>query len=429
MKALTLFIFLLLALSFHSNAQISVEECYEKAKSNYPLIKQYGLIGQVESLELSNANKGYLPQISLSAKASYQSDVTSIPESLGQILSQMTGRDISFPVLSKDQYQAVLEINQLIWDGGLIKARKSIIEAGSEVEKLKLETDLFSLNERINQLYFGALLIVEQLNQNELLKSELQANYEKIYSLHRNGVVGLADLDVIKVEQLNALQRETELKSSRNSFLIMLSAFTGMKIDESTVFIKPQVDPVTSTGYKILRPEMEMFNAQNKLFDMQKSILDAGNLPKLGLFVQGGYGKPGLNMFTDGFSPFYIGGIRFSWNIGGLYSYKNNLNKLDIDKKSIDIRKETFLFNTELKISQQNAEIEKLKAIITNDDEIITLRERIKKTASSKVDNGTLTTTDFVREINAENQARKLKALHEIQLLMSIYNLKFITNN
>jgi hypothetical protein len=177
------------------------------------------------------------------------------------------------------------------------------------------------------------------------------------------------------------------------------------------------------------RQELGLFEAQNKMYDSQKTLLNAGNLPRLGAFIQGGVGKPALNMFNDGFSPFYIGGLRLSWNFSGFYSQKNNINKIEVSKKSVDIQKETFLFNTDLKTKQQKAEIEKLQSAVNNDDEIIRLRGNIKKTASAKVDNGTLTVTDLIREINAENMAIQTKVLHEIQLYMAVYQLKNTTNN
>lgn len=271
-------------------------------------------------------------------------------------------------------------------------------------------------------------MLEQQLKQNEILKSELQTNYERIKACQKNGVANQSDLDIIKVEQLNSVQREVELKNTINVYEVMLSAFTGIKIDENSSLVTPQVNLSFLNEIQIKRPELKLFEAQNQLYDSQVSLLNAGNLPRIGVFLQGGYGQPGLDMFKDGFSPFYIGGIRFSWNINGFYSLKNNINKLEVSKKNVDVMKETFMFNSGLKVNQQKSEIDKYQTIISNDDEIIKLRESIKKTATVKVENGTLTITDLVREINAENQARMLKSLHEIQLMMSIYNLKNTTN-
>lgn len=209
----------------------------------------------------------------------------------------------------------------------------------------------------------------------------------------------------------------------------MLSALTGLTIDTKTELIKPEINLASLNTTVNHRPEIGLFDAQNKLFESQKELLNAGNRPKIGAFVQGGYGKPGLNMLTNAFSDFYIGGIRLSWNLSGYYTQKNNLHKIEISKKAMDVQKETFLFNSDLKTKQQQTEIEKLQSTLANDDEIIRLRGNIKKSATTKVDNGTLTITDLIREINAEDQAKQLKSLHEIQLIMNVYQLKNNINN
>jgi len=430
MKQLILNFLLLICLPIGVFGQsITLDECQTKAKANYPLVKQYDLIEQTAQYNISNANKGYLPQLTLSAKATYQSDVTQIPAVLSQTLSTIAKKDISFQSLSKNQYQAVVEANQILWDGGVISAQKKTTNAGTEVEKKKLEVDLYALNDRINQLYFGILLLNEQIKQNNILQSELETNMNRIAAYKQNGVANQADLDALKVEQLNANQHETELKSTRKSYFIMLSAFTKIKIDENTEFSKPEINLSLLNDTTNRRPEISLFEAQNKIYESQKLLLNAGNLPKLNAFVQGGVGDPGLNMFKPGLSPFYIGGLRLSWNFSGLYSQKNNIRKLDISKKTTDIQKETFLFNNDLANKQQRTEIEKLQSTLSSDNEIIRLRENIKKSASVKVDNGTLTVTDLIREINAEDQAKQLKSLHEIQLIMSVYQLKNNINN
>jgi outer membrane protein TolC len=421
MKHLILNYLLLIGLPITVFGQsITLDECQTKAKANYPLVKQYDLIEQTAQYNISNANKGYLPQLTLSAKGTYQSQVTKLPISIP---------NVTIPGLSKDQYQAVVEANQVIWDGGAISAQKKITNANTEVEKQKLEVDLYTLNERVNQLYFGILLLNEQLRQNDILQNELQTNYNRIASYKQNGVANQSDLDALKVEQINAQQRETELQSTQKSYFIMLSALTGLTIDAKTELIKPEINLALLNTTANHRPEIGLFEAQNKLFESQKELLNAGNRPKIGAFVQGGYGKPGLNMLTNDFSDFYIGGIRLSWNLSGFYTQKNNLNKIEISKKSMNVQKETFLFNSDLKTKQEQTEIEKLQSTLSNDDEIIRLRGNIKKSATTKVDNGTLSITDLIREINAEDQAKQLKSLHEIQLIMNVYQLKNNINN
>jgi len=430
MKQAFLFYFLILSGFLSVNAQgLAVETCQEKAKANYPLVKQYGLIEQTAKYNIDNANKGYLPQLTLSAKITYQSDVTQIPSSLGTVLSSLTHQPFSFPSLPKDQYQALLEATQVIWDGGVISTQNKITKAGAEVEKQKLEVDLYTLNDRVNQLFFGILLLDEQLKQTEILKNDLKTSYDRVAAYKTNGVAVQADLDAIKVEQLNTDQRTSDIQNTIKTYCLMLSALTKLDINEKTELKKPEIDWSTLKNVNVHRPEISLFDAQGKLYDNQKNLILSANRPKVGAFVQGGYGQPGLNMFTIGFSPFYVGGVRFSWNISNLYSQKANLIKLDLSKKAVDVQKETFLFNNDLVTKQQQNEIEKLQSTVTNDNEIIRLRQNIKSATNARLDNGTASVSDLVRDLNAENQAKQLKSLHEIQLLMNVYQLKNNTNN
>ncbi len=400
--------------------QLSIDDCYKKAQANYPLVKQYGLIEQSKEYNLSNANKGYLPQVSLSAKASYQSEVTKLPITLPNVVIKG---------VNKDQYQSVVEVNQTIWDGGVIHNQKKITEASSTVDKQKLDVDMYAINERINQLFFGILLLDEQIKQNILLQDELKRNYSQITSYMTNGIANQADLDAVKVNQLNTAQRKVELEATRKAYREMLIAMIGESIKEDTYLTKPSAAESVSLSETINRPELQLFDAQSNLFETQKSMINSKNLPKLGMFVQGGYSNPALNMLKSEFTPYYIAGARLSWNFGGLYTKKNEKKLLETSKQNIAVQKETFLFNTNLKMTQQNNEIDKMKQLMQDDDEIIRLRASIKKAAEIKVENGTLSVTELLREINSEDQAKQNKVLHEIQLLMSIYNYKNTTNN
>lgn len=401
--------------------QLTIDQCQEKAKQNYPQIKQLALIEKTAEYNLSNAGKTYLPQISVSAKSTYQSDAINMD-------LQMNGRTLSLHQ-SKDQYQAVMEVNQTIWDGGVTSTQKNILKANAEVEKQKLEVDLYTIKDRVNQMYFGLLLFQEQLKQNAILEEELQTNYDKVRAYIQNGVANQADLDAVKLEQLNNGQRRTELLAAQKSYRQMLSVMMGENISETTVLNKPVIATANFMEATINRPELNLFESQLSLLDNQSQMVQTGTRPKVGLFLQGGVGKPGLNMLNSDFSPFYIGGIRLSWNISGFYTQRNSLNALKIGKESVSNQRETFLFNNGLKISQQSNETEKIRELIKSDDEIIRLHTSIKNASVAKVENGVLTVTELLREINAESLAKQQKAMHEIQLMMSIYNLKYSTNN
>ncbi|MDR0873490.1 MAG: TolC family protein [Prevotellaceae bacterium] len=417
----TILIFACILCTFTLSAQLTIEECQQKARVNFPLIKQQDLIAQTEKYNLSNAARGYLPQVSLAGKATWQSDVTKldVPAPYNQILN--------VEPMSKDQYQAALEVNQLVYDGGIIRSQRKTAKAAAEMQRQKNEVDLYAVQERVTQVFFGILLIDEQWKQNDLLREELQTNYDKVSAYIKNGVANQADLDAVRVEQLRCRQRETELNALRKSYAAILLTLMGERPDENISLVKPdyQKEVITTENN---RPELKFFEAQQLLYDTQMRNIKSANLPIVSLFAQGGYGKPALNMLENKFSPFFIGGVRLMWNLSGFYTQKNNLQLLETEKQSVSVQRETFLFNSNLKNIEQQNLIDKFEVQLADDDEIIALRQNVKKATEAKVANGTLTVSDLIHEINAENLSRQDKVLHEIQLLIAIYQLKLINN-
>ena len=402
---------LLIAVSAKSQSNmISLDSCYFLARENYPLIKQQELIAKTSEYTLNNISKGFLPQININGQATYQSDVTQLPKSIAGV-----------PVLTKDQYKIYAEVDQPVYDGGVIKARKKIEEASSIVDQQKLQVELYKLKDRINQLYFGVLLIDEQLKQNQLMKNDIRLGLDKINAQITNGTALRSNADILKAELLKANQQTVELNSSRKAFTDMLGLFVSKELNENTVFIKPKnIIPAS----EIKRPELLMFDYQNKLFNAQKNLLTATNRPKLSFFAQVGFGKPAFNILSNNFDPFYIGGLRLRFPISGFYSLKNDRALIDISNKNISVQKETFLFNTNIALKQQNAAIAKFRQFLTSDDEIILLRTNVKKAALAQLENGVINSSDYLREVNAEDNARQNKILHQIQLLMAEYNEK-----
>jgi outer membrane protein TolC len=393
-------------------AQLSIEECYAKAQANYPLIKQYGLIEKSRDYNLSNAGKGYLPQITFSAKASYQSEVTEIPAF------------ISLPPgvkgMSKDQYGAALDINQVVWDGGTVKSRMETVRTSSEMETKSLEVDIYAINDRVNQLFFGILLFDAQLEQNRLFSEELGRNYDKVLSCVQNGIANQADVDAVKVEQLKAIQAKSQLTYQKSAYLDMLSALTGETI---TALVKP--DELSFADVSIQRPELQFFNAKINHLEAQNSELNASLKPKLGVFLTGGYGNPGLNMLKSGFSAYYIVGARLAWNFGNFYSNQNNKQLIQNNINTVLTQQETFLFNVNLDISKRQRELEKYRDQMKYDDEIIALRTSVKQASEAKMANGTLSGNDLMRDVHAEELAKQDKILHETELLLAMYSLKW----
>ena len=407
------FIFLIILLPGKIQAQklLSIEQCYELARNNYPLIKQKELIEQSKEFSVANVRSGYLPQVSINAQATYQSDVTSVPVSVP---------GFTIETLSKDQYRVYGELSQTLYDGGAIKNQKAIAETNAQVEDQKLEIDLYKIRERINQIYFGVLLIDEQLKQIELLKKDLQTNIVRAESALRNGTAFRMTVDLLQAEFLKVTQRTIEAQAMRQTYLDMLGYFINQPLDESTQLAKPIVLSFDDHP-QLTRPELNLFNYQSEVLGAQYQLGRTKTLPRVGLFLQGGYGKPALNQLKNEFDTYYLGGIRLNWSLSGFYNSKRDKQLFDISLQQVNAQKETFVFNTNLVSSQHKGELNKLQKLIEVDDQIIELRTRIKKTAEVQQENGVITTNDYLRELNAEDQAKQNRLLHEMQLLMALY--------
>lgn len=414
-----LFLGILLLVAIGARAQVvTLDECQAMARDNYPAIARFSIIEQSKNFTFTNANRAYLPQLSLEGKATYQSDVITIP-------LDMPGLEI--PVPDKDQYQIVAQANQIIWDGGKIAANKEMIKASAEAEKKQLETEIYTLRERVNGLYFGILLMQEQLKLQAVLEDELQRNHERVASYIDNGIANEADLSSVKIEQLKAKQQRIEMESAQLAYLQMLSILTGTELDNNTEFVEPPIK-TNSSLVTINRPELELFMAQEATIDAQTSNLKSGVMPVIGAFAQGGYGKPGLNMLQNEFDAFFLGGVKLSWNIGNFYTLKNSIKSNELKKLSIDTQRDTFIYNLNMQISQQQNEIDKYRKTMEDDEEIIRLQQQIKDAAEAKVENGTMTVSDMLKELTALEMAKQAKLLHEVQHINSVYKLKNTTN-
>jgi outer membrane protein TolC len=404
-----------------SNAQdsnvLSIEDCHKLAKQNYPLIKRQALISKTKEYSIANLSTAFLPQFTVNGQATYQSDVTEIPVKL-------PNADITS--ISKDQYKIYAEVNQTIFDGGVNKLQKKSIEANAGIEQQQLEVELYKLNERINQLFFGVLLSKEQLTQTEMLKKDIQLGLDKVKAAIANGTALKSSGDALTAELLKAEQKTIELSSVAGAYIAMLSYFINKPLDENTVFEKP-ASPVAST--QINRPELILFEKEKRSLDIQDQLVKAKNLPKAGLFLQGGTGKPALNMLSNDVDAYYIGGVRLNWSLSGRYTSKKEKALINIKRNNTDLQKETFLFNTELILKKQNADIIKLENLIKSDDEIIRLRTRIKNTALAQLEYGVINSSDYLREANAEDQARQSRLLHGTQRLIAQYDKQITTGN
>lgn len=407
------FKYLFLLYCFSMNAQtLTLQQCYQLARENYPLIKRNDLLAKSKDYTVENASKAWLPQINILGQATYQSDVTQLPIKLP---------NATVEPLSKDQYKFFADVNQTIFDGGMISNQKKIAELQSQTEIQKNEVELEKLKDRINQLFFGIIQTDEQINQLDLSKSDLQNGLKKAEAQLKYGTILRSNVDVLKAQLINIEQQQIELKSLKSNFIKMLSFFTNKNLDEDTQLEKPEKLLLTNENN---RPELKLFDLQKQLSESQKSLIKSKNLPKLGAFLQAGYGKPGLNMLKNEFDTFFIGGIKLNIPISGFYTKSNELALIDNQQQDIDIQKENFLFNQKFSMIQNSNDLEKIQKLIDKDIEIISLRESIKKASLAQLENGVINTNDYLREVNAEEQAKISKIKHEIQYLLTQYNLK-----
>ena len=389
---------------------LSLETCYESAKENYPLTKQRELIALTEEYSITNASKGRFPSLTINGQQTYQSDVTKVPVP-----------EMNIPELSKNQYKVYGDVVLNLYDGGTVKNQKEQHRTNAQLEEQKLEVELYKLNERINQLFFGILTIDAQIAQNELLKIDIERGIRKTEASITNGVALKSSADALHAELLKTNQRTIELQAIRIAYGEMLGQFIGKPITSTTQLEKPQA---LANNFEINRPELLLYQYQREAIDLQNKMIATRNRPKLSSFFQAGYGRPALNMLNTQADSYYITGLRLNWNITGFYTTKKERALLDINRKNIDLQKETFLYNTNLTMKNQQGEVNKLRQVLSSDDEIIALREKIKNTASAQLENGVINATDYLREVTAEDQARQSKILHEIQLLLAQYNLK-----
>ena len=399
----------LTSLSAHA---LSLEEARGMAHDNYPAIKQYRMIEQSRDFTLDNVAKGWLPKVSASAGAYGFTDILKTNAQMDQM-----GIDMKNWLAG-----ASVTMTQNVYDGGQTAAQRQVASAQSDVQQRQLDVSMYAVNERIDQLFFGILLIDEKLKQNELLLNDLATSEETVRSMMKGGVANQGDLDNVLVEKLKTSQQGESLRASRKAYLRMLGVFVGKDLAENEPMEKPKA--IVGEG-TVKRPELSYYDSQNLLLDAQRKQMDSRLRPMVSLF--------GMGVVHTKVSDFLnlgtlMGGVSVSWNIGALYTRKNDIRKLAVQRAMNESQRETFLFQNRLQNEETNGNIESLRKQIAQDEEIVRLRESIRSKGDKKVRLGTESVNELVRDIHAVSMARAQKAQHEIELLKEMYNQKYINN-
>lgn len=425
MKRIALLCGCLLA-GLSAGAQVTLDECRRLAREHYPEIRQYDLVRRTEEYTLSNARRAWLPQLSLAAQATWQTEVPSFPNALAGMLAQ---QGIDMPEMNKDQYKAALELNQTLWDGGKSEADKRIARAEAAEQARSADVDLYALQGRVDNLFFGILLLDERIAQTRLTLDLLRSNLEKVRALQRNGVAMQSDADAVEAELLTVNQQLTQVTASRDSYRRMLEIFTGRPLDGEQL---ERPDASEPRSMESSRPELALFDATADKLTAQERLVKAATRPCFGLFAQGYYGYPGMDYFQSMMSPDWswnaMAGVKMSWNFGAYYTRKNSLAKLRTAKEQVEVQREIFLFNTRLQTAEESGDIARLRKALADDDRIVALRRSVREAAESKLRNGVIDTDDLLRKITDEAAAATARSAREIELLKTIYELKHTIN-
>jgi len=406
-KIISLLLFLALPLTIVAQQTLTLDECFEMVTKNYPLAKQSDLLKDKAHLDIEAINKGKLPKLDINAQATYQSDVTSLPIQIP---------NITVDPPNNDQYRATMDVNQLIYNGGLINASVKVTEAKGKVGQQEVEVNLYALKNQINQLYLSVLLLQENRTLLDAKEKQLITRLEEVNSGVKFGILLPSSADALEVELLKIRQNYAELNHSKTGLLERLSLLIGKELHKNVGLQRPEVFMEFDTESK--RPELMYFELQKEQIQFSTELLSKSKLPKLSAFAQGGYGNPGLNMLDNSFNTFYMTGLRLNWNVFDWNKNKTEKQSLQINKEIIDTQKETFELNNNVELTGLQSEINKINELISYDEAIIPLREKMVKTAESQLENGVITSSAFILEFTNLFEAKSNLNLHKTQLLL-----------
>lgn len=405
-------VFLMLLIFNNATAQtadtVRLKDIQLLARTHYPLLKQKDFYQAIATNKVKQLNTDYLPQAVISGSATDQSEVTKFPGAAGGGF-----------YIAPDQYAAGLELKENIPYDGVTEKQKQLEKQNGELQIQQVEADLIKLKERINQ-YFGlAYLQFENRSIQQLRIAELEAKMKKVKSAVDNGAALASNYLVLESESLTAQQKVDEINSNLVSITKSLSLLTGITIDTTSVFI---MDDDITLASEVKRPEHRIFELQSNNLQLRESLIDRGNLPRLFVFGRGYYGRPGYNFLDNSFRTYGMIGAGLSWNLSNYYNSHRQKNTLHLNNDIVTSQKEIFDMNLQTTIIQQQEEIARLQSTLVSDEHIAEARARVRKISSSQLDNGVITSADYIVDLNADNQAQFNLRLHRVQLLIAKEN-------
>ncbi|HPE83862.1 MAG TPA: TolC family protein [Aequorivita sp.] len=408
MKRLFFIIFGLSPLFLSAQQTLTLEECYFLAEKNYPLAKQTTLLEEKTKSEITILEKGKLPKLDLNAQATYQSDVIELPFQIP---------NATIEPLNKDQYRATLDANLLIYNGGNIAANTKLKTAELAAQQQQITVNLYTLKSRISQSYFRVLLFQEQEKLLVSKMEQLNLRIKEVGAGVKYGAVLPASEYVLKAEILKLEQQLSQINFDREKALKNLSLLVFQDLDNKTTLTNPEILVTAETQSE--RPELELFQLQETQLETSKEVISKSSYPKLSGFAQAGYGNPGLNMLDNSFQDFYMVGLKLNWNIFDWGKTKQQKRAVDISKEMVSTEKETFLLNNEIQLTEAESDINKYKNMLQKDTEIIVLREKVLQATTSQLQNGAITPSEYITELNNLYEARIDQQLHEVKLALA----------
>lgn len=418
MKTYSYILFLFLSFSAFSQEVLTLEECYNLAEKNYPLARQIELLEDKSRNQIGIISKGRLPQLDINAQASYQSEVIQFPLELP---------NITIDPPNKDQYRVSLDANQLIYYGGSIEANTKLKEAELKSQQQQVAVNLYALRSRINQSYFSVLLFQEQIKLQTSKMEELEVRLKEIDSGVKYGAILPSAKQSLQAEKLKLEQQLSESNFNRKKAIESLSALIAQNLDSNTVLERMPANITLDAEAE--RPEMKLFELQEKQLESSKEVLSKTNYPRLMGFAQFGYGNPGLNMLDNSFQDFYMVGLKIKWNILDWGKVKEQKQIIDISKNILATEKETFILNNSIQLQDAQSDINKFEEILQKDEEIIHLREQVLDAATSQFQNGVIPSSEYITELNNLYEAKIAQELHQTQLSLAKANFNLIKGN